>query len=108
VARPKFVSVHFNHLPSQSAAPRNIGQVARDPFKRFFVKRIIWSYTAGALFCLMTPAQQQVLFENTARSIGDAPREIQTRHIGNCRKADPAYGKVVADALGIALSDVPA
>jgi hypothetical protein len=29
----------------------------------------------------MTPAQQQVLFENTARSIGDAPREIQIRHI---------------------------
>jgi len=62
----------------------------------------------GALFRLMTPAQQQVLFENTARSIGDAPRDIQIRHIGNCLRADPAYGKGVADALGIALSDVPA
>jgi catalase len=49
-----------------------------------------------------------VLFENTARSIGDAPREIQVRHIGNCLKADPAYGKGVADALKIPLSDVPA
>ena len=49
----------------------------------------------------MSPAQQQVLFENTARSIGDAPREIQLRHIGNCLKADPAYGEGVAKALGI-------
>jgi catalase len=55
----------------------------------------------GALFRLMTPAQQQVLFENTARSIGGAPREIQLRHIANCTKADPAYGAGVAKALGI-------
>ena len=38
---------------------------------------------------------------------GDAPKKIKVRHIGNCLKADPAYGKGVADALGIALSDVP-
>lgn len=54
-----------------------------------------------ALFHLMTPAQQQVLFENTARSVGGAPREIQLRHIANCTKADPAYGAGVASALGI-------
>mgnify|MGYP001470727399 CR=1 FL=1 len=57
----------------------------------------------GALFRLMTPAQQQVLFENTARGMGDAPKEIKIRHITNCQKADPAYGKGVADALGIVL-----
>ena len=55
----------------------------------------------GALFRLMTKAQQQVLFENTARSLGDAPKEIQLRHIGNCAKADPAYGAGVAKALGL-------
>ncbi len=55
----------------------------------------------GKLFRLMTPAQQQVLFENTARNLGDAPDEIKLRHIGNCLKADPAYGKGVADALGL-------
>jgi catalase len=49
----------------------------------------------------MTPAQQQALFKNTARSIGEAPREIQLRHIRNCLKADYAYGKGVAEALGI-------
>ncbi|MCB1938466.1 MAG: catalase [Rhodocyclaceae bacterium] len=57
----------------------------------------------GALFRLMTAAQQQALFDNTARSIGAAPREIQLRHICNCSRADPAYGKGVADALGIDL-----
>jgi catalase len=57
------------------------------------------SLQAGDLFRLMTPAQQQVLFENTARSIGDAPREIQNRHIGHCLKADPAYGEGVRCAL---------
>jgi catalase len=53
----------------------------------------------GALFRLMSPAQQQVLFDNTARAMGDAPVEIKLRHIGNCAKADPAYGAGVAKAL---------
>jgi catalase len=61
----------------------------------------------GALFRLMTPAQQTVLFENTARSISGAPREIQLRHIGNCLKADPAYGRGIADVLEIPLNEVP-
>jgi len=55
----------------------------------------------GLLFRLMNPAQRKVLFENTARSMGDIPPEIKLRHVGNCMKADPAYGKGVADALGI-------
>jgi catalase len=59
------------------------------------------------LFRLMTAEKQQVLFENTARAMGDAPREIKIRHIGNCLKADPAYGAGVAAALGIPLSEVP-
>lgn len=60
----------------------------------------------GLLFRLMSPAQQKVLFENTARAMGDAPKEIKLRHIGNCLKADPAYGKGVADALFISLDEV--
>jgi catalase len=60
----------------------------------------------GKLFRLMSPEQQEVLFANTARAVGGAPKEIQIRHIGNCMKADPAYGKGVADALGIPLGEV--
>jgi len=54
-----------------------------------------------ALFQLMTPEQQKILFENTARSLGGATREIQLRHIENCTKADPAYGAGIALALDI-------
>jgi catalase len=52
--------------------------------------------------------EQRRLFENTARSVGGASKEVQLRHIANCLKCDPDYGKGVADALGIPLSEVSA
>jgi len=58
----------------------------------------------GNLFRLMTPLQQQILFENTARSVGGATEEVQRRHIENCRKADPAYGEGVARLLKLGVS----
>ncbi len=61
---------------------------------------------AGDLFRLMSKEQQQVLCENTARAMGDAPKEIKTRHIDNCLKADEAYGKGMAHVLGISISEV--
>ncbi|MEO6904047.1 MAG: catalase [Bacteroidia bacterium] len=60
----------------------------------------------GDLFRLMNNNQQQVLFENTARAMGDAPKEIKVRHIGNCLKADENYGKGVANALNIGMNEV--
>jgi catalase len=54
-----------------------------------------------ALFRLMTAEQQQVLFDNTARGMGDAPDFIKERHIANCLRCDPAYGAGVAKALGM-------
>jgi catalase len=57
----------------------------------------------GDLFRLMTRAQQQALFENTARAMGDARQHIKERHIANCFRADPAYGEGVARALGLNL-----
>ncbi|WP_313890905.1 catalase [Psychrobacillus sp.] len=62
----------------------------------------------GKLFNLMTPEQQQTLFENTARNINGVDKHIQIRHITHCYKADPAYGKGIADAIGIAWGDVEA
>jgi catalase len=55
----------------------------------------------GNLFRKMTAQQQQLLFENTARAMGDARIEVKQRHAANCFKADPAYGAGVATALGI-------
>ena len=62
---------------------------------------------AGNLFRLMNAAQREALFGNTARAMGDAPKEIKLRHVKNCLQADPAYGKGVAEALGLSLSEVP-
>lgn len=55
----------------------------------------------GNLFRLMTPEQQQLLFNNTAAAINGAEKFIMERHIANCYRADPDYGKGVAVALGI-------
>ena len=35
--------------------------------------------------------------------MGDARRHIKERHVANCLRADPAYGKGVARALGLEL-----
>ena len=61
---------------------------------------------AGDLFRLMSAEQKQVLFENTARNMGDAPMEVKTRHIKNCMQADEAYGRGVAKELKIELSEI--
>jgi catalase len=53
----------------------------------------------GDLFRLMTPEQQQLLFDNTARAINGASQMVVERHIGNCSKADPAYGAGVKEAI---------
>jgi catalase len=53
----------------------------------------------GNLFRMLKLDEQQRLFENTARAIGEASKEVQDRHIGNCAKADPAYGEGVAKAI---------
>jgi catalase len=55
----------------------------------------------GNLFRNMSPAQQQALFDNTARQLGDAAVHIKERHIANCNRADPAYGAGVAAALSV-------
>src|SRR5699024_7536838 len=62
----------------------------------------------GKLFRLMTPEEQQRLFENTARDMEGATKEVKLRHINNCYKADPAYGEGVANAAGIPLNEVEA
>lgn len=60
----------------------------------------------GKLFRLMSPEQKKVLFENTARSMGDIPKEIKLRHISNCYKADPEYGQGIAEVLGISINEI--
>jgi catalase len=42
-----------------------------------------------------------MLFENTARAMGDAKLHIKQRHVDNCTRADPAYGAGVEKAHGL-------
>lgn len=60
----------------------------------------------GMLFRGMTDDQQQVLFDNTARNMGDSTLQIKHRHIYHCYMADPDYGKGVAEAMNIDIEDV--
>jgi catalase len=55
----------------------------------------------GNLFRNMPPEQKQLLFDNTARAIKGASQEVLERHVANCRRADPEYGRGVAEALGL-------
>lgn len=61
----------------------------------------------GDLFRLMSPAQKQALFENTARAMAGVSRHIQARHVAHCAKADPDYGLGVARALGLEAGPTP-
>lgn len=53
------------------------------------------------LFNLMSKQQKQILFDNTARALGDALDFIQYRHIRNCYFCNPDYGEGIAKALGM-------
>lgn len=55
---------------------------------------------AGALFRLMSPSQQQQLFQNIAESMDGVPRSIIERQLGHFAQADPAYAAGVKAALG--------
>ncbi|PTQ11859.1 catalase [Sphingomonas oleivorans] len=59
----------------------------------------------GILFRNMSPEQQRLLFENTARQLGGASEPIQRRHVANCSRADPTYGAGVAKALGLEMAN---
>ncbi|RIN99617.1 catalase [Mammaliicoccus sciuri] len=60
----------------------------------------------GKLFRLQSPEQQQRIFQNTANEMQGTTDEVKHRHIRNCFKADPDYGKGVANALGIDINSV--
>lgn len=62
----------------------------------------------GKLFNLMNDEQKEALFLNTAANMGASDQHIKIRHIVHCYKADPAYGKGVAEALHIPWGEVEA
>jgi catalase len=56
---------------------------------------------AGNLFRLLKPDAQKRLIANIVGSMKTVPKAIQERQIGHFLKADPAYGRGVAEGLGL-------
>ena len=105
---------YTSYEPNSAGAWREQPEFAEPPLK-ISGDAARWDYPCddadyfeqpGKLFRLMSPEQQEALFGNTARALGDAPREIKLRHIRHCFKADPAYGIGVARACGIPESEI--
>lgn len=55
----------------------------------------------GNLFRLMKPDEKKRLIESMPGSLAHVPKDIQKRMVGHLMRADPAYGKGVAKALGL-------
>ncbi|GLK89889.1 catalase [Pseudomonas turukhanskensis] len=58
---------------------------------------------AGALFRLMNSEQQALLISNIAGAMQSVSEEVQLRQLAHFSKADAAYGRGVAKALGLNL-----
>ena len=111
-----------NHGSTIGYAPNSFGEWAEQPeFKNppldvsgpayqydFYEDDSDFFTQPGKLFRLMSPEQQQVLFDNTAAAMNGVPDFIKERHAKHCYQCDPAYGEGVAKALGmnIDFSDV--
>ena len=89
--------------PADNLPPEKGGDVYRYDFREddtdYFTQ-------PGMLFRGMTDDQKQVLFDNTARNMGDSTLQIKHRHIYHCYMADPEYGKGVARSMEINIDDV--
>ena len=77
-------------LPLEGAADRYEQRSGSDDFIQ-----------AGDLYRLMTPDQQQRLIDNILGSMASVPKEIQQRQVDHFTKADPEYGRRVAEGLGL-------
>ena len=56
---------------------------------------------AGDLYRLMNAEQKEALCQNIKDAMEGVPDEIKKRQIEHFKKADPAYGKRVAELLGL-------
>ena len=77
-------------LPLQGEADRYEQRSGSDDFVQ-----------AGDLYRLMTPDQQQRLIDNILGSMASVPKEIQQRQVDHFTKADPEYGRRIAEGLGL-------
>jgi len=55
---------------------------------------------------LMTEEQKQRLVHNLVEHMKLARRELQLRQLGHFLRADPDYGRRVAEGLGVSVAEV--
>jgi len=53
----------------------------------------------------MKPAERSWLIENIVNDMKTVPEQIQQRQIGHFAKADPEYGRRVAEGLGLKIDE---
>ena len=59
----------------------------------------------GKLWRLMSAEDKQATCRNTATQMEGIPLFIKQRHVRACHNADPEYGRMLSEALGIDLSE---
>jgi len=102
---PKVTDAYYE--PNSFNGPEQDGGVAEPSLKisgdagRYNHRDGNDDYTqAGDLFRLMTPEQQDRLFDNIAAAMAGVPEEIVQRQLLHFYAADPRYAEGVAKALG--------
>jgi catalase len=116
--RDGFMRADENGGDSPNYEPNSFGGAAQDPRYReapYKVSGDVNRYDhregnddygqAGDLFRLMTPAEKKALISNLAGHMKGIPERIAKLQIEHFGKADPAYGRGVAEALGIEVPD---
>jgi len=59
---------------------------------------------AGNLYRLLDDAHRDRLTSRIAKALGEARKEVQERQVEHFRRADPDYGRRVAEKLGLAVT----
>jgi catalase len=98
---------------SYADAPKQAAEFAQIPFEvqgpaaRTPYQHPNDDYTQpGNLYRLLSGPAKQRLVHNLVEHMKLARRELQIRQIGHFLRADPDYGKRVADGLGITMAEV--
>jgi catalase len=101
-AAKNYDPVHMGSVPAASGFGHgDAGWQVEGVAGRYDTRATDDHYTqAGNLFRLLGADEQRNLFENMGGALSQADATIQDRWIGHLSKADPAYGKGVADVVG--------
>lgn len=103
-ATPNYEPNSYAEAPKQAPQYREPALALQGAADRYDHRTDGDYYTqAGALFRLMNAEQQALLISNIAGAMGSVTRDVQLRQLAHFSKADAAYGRGVAKALGLNL-----